>query len=659
MWIPADYTNELMFKLIYTSVRFIEDEYPSIERTFPLEAIFEKVIYEYFGCNKSEGYSTNNLYEQNYYEECESWLKLFTLLIAESVNNIGSEKSIKLLRDENSIQLVQKWKFVHRLKKSEGTLLSLNDLEAATKFDILKFQKMQLNKKTKDPLESFEGFSQWFNDNKNLKHSFNQNDKSQTDNKNEIQKKWEEIVETEIKIYKTVLGAIKNRNADNLWSDCFKLLSETFNYDDIQIFLEKISYHSGSQEKSNYDNLTLETYFENFIGEFSRIVIEILYYELELKFGNSSKVRDVLGDLVIIKRPEVWGVLLIKSYFDAIGINKKEILDKAFELSLKNSAYYDKASHEYLDRVKQSFENVFEKEIIIKIKTHPKHAGVSQQCLNIYKDYIGKQLEAGIDPFLELPFYGKKSVSEDVPNKDLSHQKNNIPTISFYKSGVKWWVGEKGKEEPFKNSKGEEKGFRYLHMLLNHPDQDLFCWEIINGGKILLLTDRQKNYSKMSNEEFESNEPALAKGKKGKSKKKLEEIPLILKIKEEIEIFKKAQEKLKDELTIFFENSEISADKKIEAEEETNREINVLENRIKLYKQSLQDCPTNERTMKNARISVLKNIDNALDKIHSDIPELKEHLIKKINILTGIQCSYTRNPLRPVNWILFPENHTK
>jgi hypothetical protein len=182
-------------------------------------------------------------------------------------------------------------------------------------------------------------------------------------------------------------------------------------------------------------------------------------------------------------------------------------------------------------------------------------------------------------------------------------KKTAIPVISFFKSGQKWMIGEKGKEKFFNNLKGIES----IQFLLRYRGEEFNSLEVYYRGNVPLELRHinKPDYHRITD------------------KKKMIEI----------------KEFLEERLTV------------VDDQEERDK--------IKQELSELKKYYEGDRNFKqlsdNCRTSNYHNIRRALNTIHKEIPFLKRLLTHPGTIKTGNKISYTMDPSKSVQWFLDPD----
>jgi hypothetical protein len=188
------------------------------------------------------------------------------------------------------------------------------------------------------------------------------------------------------------------------------------------------------------------------------------------------------------------------------------------------------------------------------------------------------------------------------------------PTFSFYQSGDFFWIGEQGNSIPFKII----NGLKYIHFLLRYPQEKIKPVTVYNLGKTL----------KTGNMVAVDVQPSIEKKLYDFSKDKKQRAAIRNMIKE---------------LEIAIDNPSINPLEKIEKKD-----------MIEKLRGALKEIPirTPKSESEKVRITVQRNIQRALKKIHEKLPDLEKYL-NKSTIKTGDWCSYSPIPRDPVEWKLF------
>ncbi len=217
------------------------------------------------------------------------------------------------------------------------------------------------------------------------------------------------------------------------------------------------------------------------------------------------------------------------------------------------------------------------------------------------------------------------------------NEESAVPTIIFYRKGDYWLIGEKGKEEQFKHS----KGLSHLYYLLRYPGEKIPVINVYHQGSPVLDFEKPMIEDSLSY--------------KQDSCHKKTDLETDRQIRSEIDNLK---EQIKDLRSGGYGNPE----KNCEEIEEKEKQIFQCENYLKEGKGDFGK--EQKRIQNSARINVQKAIKTALDRIFARCPFLEQFLQlrnaknaserQKPGIITGGFCSYQESPQNPVVWILDP-----
>lgn len=264
---------------------------------------------------------------------------------------------------------------------------------------------------------------------------------------------------------------------------------------------------------------------------------------------------------------------------------------------------------------------------------------------------IGDDIISILQKRCDPTFFGSLKRTDDLSAAEIPHQKNNIPTFSFYKSGNLWWVGKKGKEKSF----NDDLGFRYLHMLLCSPNQEISAIHLASEGKSSSLSEAEKKYSAMSPKQLEDEEFLAVPERKGQLyvKYKENEKSTLININD----LKKRKTLLKEKIEEI--NSTITFDKDpnaiVEKKDRFEKKLKVIKEAIRnYYNPHRQEKDLSEE--QNYR-NVASAIRRALKKIYKYIPELKQYL-NESTIKKGLSPIYIPNNAPPIEIICFNEDHS-
>jgi hypothetical protein len=194
------------------------------------------------------------------------------------------------------------------------------------------------------------------------------------------------------------------------------------------------------------------------------------------------------------------------------------------------------------------------------------------------------------------------------------------PRISFYKEAEFFTIGEEGKGQHLRHTKGLD----FIHFLLNYPNKQFKPNYVYRRGVALI-----QNYGEITIDGLESEgaffEPKIDQKARAAYSLKITE----LKSKVEAQAYEDAMEALhiKEEI------------KELEAHlrEKGNRD----------YRSDTE----------KARVNVTKNIKSALVRISEKMPSLRRYL-NESTIRTGDSCSYSPLPDEEPYWILHPTEPT-
>ena len=214
-------------------------------------------------------------------------------------------------------------------------------------------------------------------------------------------------------------------------------------------------------------------------------------------------------------------------------------------------------------------------------------------------------------------------------------------TLSFYRKGDFWFIGEKGKEKDIKHV----KGLSLINMLLRYPNEYIPCSVLEQGGKYITsdyAVPLDKVRDDLQSMTSISGKPSLAILTKPSYQPKYD-IDGIKLIEQQIDDLEQELAEL-DQMII--------GDPLIVLE----RKEEII-NKIKLYKKEI--CSARSHPWSNAdtnlRTRVQKSIKNVLEKIHDnkDISYLAFHL-NEATIRTGSSCVYLPHSAGHIVWILDP-----
>jgi len=222
---------------------------------------------------------------------------------------------------------------------------------------------------------------------------------------------------------------------------------------------------------------------------------------------------------------------------------------------------------------------------------------------------------------------------EDISRRRKCTEDTTVPTICFYQAGEFWRIGEIGKEQPFKNT----KGFEFIHYLLRYPLEHIESKIVYDCG--------EGPVDENNDEDGES----INSGNGSKSMKELREEGLHLKGKSydpEIDAtacaaYEVQKVKLQTELNL----PGLTPERKCEIEKE-----------IKWLSAALakKGRKTRTKTSESIRTSITKRIKEALKKIYLDksVAYINRYLNDR-TIKRGDSCIYQPDPNDKPRWILF------
>jgi hypothetical protein len=240
-------------------------------------------------------------------------------------------------------------------------------------------------------------------------------------------------------------------------------------------------------------------------------------------------------------------------------------------------------------------------------------------------------------------------------NQPIQSGNAEVATLSFFENRDRWFIGPPGSELQFKRG---HRGFEYLHELLSNPRESL-CAEDLYG----LRRDPQYYYKKAS--EYS-----------GMTKAQLATEGLYVGCASIREVTKKEKDGV-DEPTFSTKAVENAVEVVQEELDELNtilpdlltqdqeQKIRELEELIKLSRSQVRECDQTIKTSdtqigkekaksrETMRVSVTDSINDAIRKIHKDLP-LMNAFLNKSTISTGYTVLYRPHPDSPVKWILHP-----
>jgi hypothetical protein len=285
-----------------------------------------------------------------------------------------------------------------------------------------------------------------------------------------------------------------------------------------------------------------------------------------------------------------------------------------------------------------------------------------------------------------LPSKEKKPVEQgetrpgtEITKESLAKEEITVPIISFFRESDYWRIGEKGKEQNLKHT----KGLLYLHFLFKHEGDEISSVDVFNFGATLQPSDIGKEYSKMSKKKPKpGKKESLLEAEEGLTIIKQSSLESIIKInydndsmariksskemirKEKI-ILENKRDELQEKLHTQIDNPELAVGTKEEFEK-VEKDINLINRYLKdpsNFEGITSKQPSGKKDqivgsqIDNARINVQKAIKTALKNIYGKITSLHQYL-NKTTIKTGNYCSYNPDPNNPVSWKLYPNKLT-
>jgi hypothetical protein len=183
---------------------------------------------------------------------------------------------------------------------------------------------------------------------------------------------------------------------------------------------------------------------------------------------------------------------------------------------------------------------------------------------------------------------------------------DDVLIFNFYKDGDFWFIG-KDNQKPM----SKLKGFEYIHFLLSHENKEFTALEIYYLGSVPNELMKSNSYT--------STLDKLCDTDLSKAKILLQE--------------------------------QIATSEDTEKREELQEKLSQITDALQNKRRNLN----RDNQQENNRTAIYNNLKNAIKKIHQDRPCLKDFITLKDTIFTGNTIKYKPDPLRPVNWQLFPQ----
>ena len=234
---------------------------------------------------------------------------------------------------------------------------------------------------------------------------------------------------------------------------------------------------------------------------------------------------------------------------------------------------------------------------------------------------------------LELPLPEAWFPEDEVePQKDIANlravkmehdavaRESTVPVIGFYKKGELWWIGEKGKEVSFY----ETKGLGFIHFLLNYPHEEFRPEFVYNLGATLAVEGKRTDHDELE-------------AKRAFFQKRLD---------------RKTRNACRIRIDQLQERLEAQDHKDPQEALEMHEEINQLENALKRRK--IRNHISEEE---KARENVSKAIDRTLSEIYELVPSLNKYLNKHTS-KKGDSFSYRPLVDNKPDWKLYPNDLT-
>jgi hypothetical protein len=452
------------------------------------------------------------------------------------------------------------------------------------------------------------------------------------------------LLELEINIIKELLYSIKNHTDDVTRVRCLEFMAEKLDKCDLDFY---------ARVDSLYDPLMGS-------GGTLHLFNIMQHYEIESQLSIFSKMRDVLGDLVMVVEGD--REFSFYSYFEAVRESRQEPIKKAYEIYLSCKSDMEEFLKEYCSGVESYINNEFKERVISEVSVKPKLSGGIQKQGDGFLKYMKEQSELiGYVPVYDVTIRDSKDIDKILYSTTGTSHKEKVPMICFFKDSGSWLVGELLGEKKSFSVKGN-KGMERLHYLISDPETPHSCIDIFNLGKIDTRSENMYNPADDENTSDDEDNAATIGGKIFGGEKrfsitydtvdrgtKLIRFQSAAKIREEIEQLKIKRAQLQDKLSAIDPYG--SPDERLILVgdiENTDQAIEEREIRLKVDKKESD----------KVRSTIQKTIRDAVDEITNAITDMSIYL-NKVTIQSGDPFYYKPQFLLPVHWILTVEAYEK
>lgn len=421
------------------------------------------------------------------------------------------------------------------------------------------------------------------------------------------------LFDLKISILNELLKAIRVKNANKLWDNCLRLITEAIPAQEADFYLSIDRRYT--RQYAEFDIGAGERHFGlPSTGGLSSLFEIIGHCWKEIEIGTMAKTIPTLIALIECMEDEwqfrwedimTWDKL---NYYQFLGIPERKIMDDLLDFYLNLEKQEENFWVKYRNLVNEALESEFYDEVIIRTKVKRKLVNKFEPQVKSFSEWMKTHLEAtGSLPELHL--------------SQVSDQKDEIGNV-FRKEGESWRIKYEGKGVYINDS----KGMRYLAMLLKNPKQEFSAVQLYQE----IETSQPSNTKKIQEGRFFEDELTISN---------LGDTEEVIDNRALTECKHRIKE-LKSEIEEAKENFDSHRAEELEEEKEQ------LENYLLAAMGIGGKARRFDNPAERARKAVTNQIKKSIKKIHNHHPTFGTYL--KNSIKTGRFCSYS--PEKPTSW---------
>jgi hypothetical protein len=238
----------------------------------------------------------------------------------------------------------------------------------------------------------------------------------------------------------------------------------------------------------------------------------------------------------------------------------------------------------------------------------------------------------------EIEHFEEAQQQDPVTDSEKPVIENCIPSLSFYKNGDRWKMGNPGDEKDLNHL----KGFDLIRLLIEHEGKEIDSTQLDNLGKVP-VTDTEINNLPHNGSEISNLSETFGNKTGG----------FIIGESSQVIVDKRAIEDAQKAISYI--------DEKLTCETDQDERLKLQEKKEQLQQYLLDSSLPSGKGKKfktsskgNSRINVRKAIKKALEKIGNEVPEISMYL-NQDTIKTGCACIYRPDPSNSVSWKIYPK----